>query len=281
LTRFRLVLDWRLKFSLIFQHPEESNRCSSYVCAGMVSLRRAVAACGRGCDLVSQDTRSHFQHWRLIASRTRSAAPSRGRWFTCSFSRNPCSKTPAERRSLSSQFQSPGSRLFLVSSNTCLWNTRGKDEAQPTRQPRPHSRPGKRENVPSSRTGLSCVVGRWRFTSAGSPRISDGDSRLMHYMPRVALLCLMLEGTLSAVNGWFNACRALASSLAVRQIQSPVALTLTIILLGVPARPHFFGQACPACSPPRAVALTSNYRTIGVRVVVCVSDPDVAETVME
>ena len=43
---------------------------------------------------------------------------------------------------------------------------------------------------------------------------------------------------MSAVNRWFNACRALASSLAVIQIQGPMALTLTILLLGVAARPQ-------------------------------------------
>jgi hypothetical protein len=43
---------------------------------------------------------------------------------------------------------------------------------------------------------------------------------------------------LSPLNKWFNACHALASSLAVRQILAPMALTLTIIQLGVPARPQ-------------------------------------------
>ena len=40
------------------------------------------------------------------------------------------------------------------------------------------------------------------------------------------------------MHSWFNTCHALASSLPVRLIPSPVALTLTIVLLGVPARPQ-------------------------------------------
>jgi len=40
------------------------------------------------------------------------------------------------------------------------------------------------------------------------------------------------------MHSWFNTCHALASSLAVRLIHSPVALTLTTVLLGVPARPQ-------------------------------------------
>jgi hypothetical protein len=39
------------------------------------------------------------------------------------------------------------------------------------------------------------------------------------------------------MHSWFNTCHALASS-AERLIHSPVALTLTIVLLGVPARPQ-------------------------------------------
>jgi hypothetical protein len=37
---------------------------------------------------------------------------------------------------------------------------------------------------------------------------------------------------------WFKTCHALASSLAVRLIRCPVALTLTVVLLGVPASPQ-------------------------------------------
>ncbi len=40
------------------------------------------------------------------------------------------------------------------------------------------------------------------------------------------------------MHSWFKTCHALAPSLAVRLIHSSVALTLTIILLGVPARPQ-------------------------------------------
>jgi hypothetical protein len=40
------------------------------------------------------------------------------------------------------------------------------------------------------------------------------------------------------MHSWFKTCHALASSLAVRLIHRPVFLTLTIILLGVPARPQ-------------------------------------------
>ena len=40
------------------------------------------------------------------------------------------------------------------------------------------------------------------------------------------------------MHSWFKTCHVLAPSLAVRLIRSSVALTLTIILLGVPARPQ-------------------------------------------
>jgi hypothetical protein len=40
------------------------------------------------------------------------------------------------------------------------------------------------------------------------------------------------------MHSWFNTCHALASSVAVRLIRSPVALTLTVVLLGVPASPQ-------------------------------------------
>ena len=40
------------------------------------------------------------------------------------------------------------------------------------------------------------------------------------------------------MHSWFKTCHALASSLAVRLIRRPVALALTIILLGVPVRPQ-------------------------------------------
>ena len=40
------------------------------------------------------------------------------------------------------------------------------------------------------------------------------------------------------MHSWFKTCHALAPSLAVRLTRSSVALTLTIILLGVPARPQ-------------------------------------------
>ena len=40
------------------------------------------------------------------------------------------------------------------------------------------------------------------------------------------------------MHSWFKTCDALASSLAVRLTQSVVALTLTILLLGIPARPQ-------------------------------------------
>jgi hypothetical protein len=41
------------------------------------------------------------------------------------------------------------------------------------------------------------------------------------------------------MHSWFKTCDGLASSLRVRLIHSSVALTLTIILLGVPAHPQF------------------------------------------
>ena len=40
------------------------------------------------------------------------------------------------------------------------------------------------------------------------------------------------------MHGWFKRCDGLASSLAVRLIHRPLAFTLAIILLGVPARPQ-------------------------------------------
>src|ERR1019366_4158124 len=40
------------------------------------------------------------------------------------------------------------------------------------------------------------------------------------------------------MHSWFKTCDALASSLAVGLTQSVVALTLTILLLGIPARPQ-------------------------------------------
>jgi hypothetical protein len=40
------------------------------------------------------------------------------------------------------------------------------------------------------------------------------------------------------MHSWFKTCDALASSLAVRLTQSVVALSLTILLLGIPARPQ-------------------------------------------
>ena len=40
------------------------------------------------------------------------------------------------------------------------------------------------------------------------------------------------------MHGWFKTCDGLASSLAVRLIHSPLALTLAVILLGVPAGPQ-------------------------------------------
>src|ERR1019366_5281005 len=40
------------------------------------------------------------------------------------------------------------------------------------------------------------------------------------------------------MHSWLKTCDALASSLAVRPTQSVVALTLTILLLGIPARPQ-------------------------------------------
>ena len=40
------------------------------------------------------------------------------------------------------------------------------------------------------------------------------------------------------MHSWFKTCHALASSLAVRLIRSPVALTLTVVLLASPARPQ-------------------------------------------
>jgi hypothetical protein len=49
---------------------------------------------------------------------------------------------------------------------------------------------------------------------------------------------VLSHGRNDEMHSWVKTCDGLASSLAVRLIHSPVAVTLTIILLGVPARPQ-------------------------------------------